>query len=67
VEEDVADDEAEYGVAEELESLVVADVAVLGLVRVRLVSEGAGEELSALEVVADAALEFSEVGQSGLV
>src|ERR1043165_9351360 len=61
LEEQIADDEAEHGVAEKLERLVVADVAVLGLVRERLVRERAREELAPREAVADARLEARQV------
>src|ERR1043165_4608899 len=61
MEEQVADDEAEDGVAEELERLVVADVALLRLVRVRLVRQRAREELAPREAVADALLETGQV------
>ena len=65
--QDVADDEAEHGVAEELEGLIVADVAGFRLVLVRLVGECAGQKLPALKVIADALFEFRQVGQSRLV
>ena len=61
VEEQVADDEAEDGVAEELEGLVVADVALLRLVRVRLVGERAAQQVAAAEGVADALFELREL------
>ena len=61
MEEEVADDEAEHGVAEELERLVVADVLLLRLVRVRLVRQRAREKVAPREAVADALLEARQV------
>ena len=54
----VADDEAENGIAEELERLVIADILLPGLVGVRLVGEAAREEIAAAEGVSDALLEY---------
>src|ERR1051325_1075078 len=61
LEEQIADDEAEHGVAEKLEGLVVADVILLGLVRERLVRERAREDLAPREAVADTLLEAGQV------
>ena len=57
-EEHVADHEAEHGVAEELEGLVVTRVLAPRFVRVRLVSDGSCEQVAPLKGVADAPLEF---------
>jgi hypothetical protein len=57
-EKEIADHEAQNGVAEELEGLVVADVVVAGFVGVGLVRDGACEEVTSLERVSDASLEL---------
>lgn len=46
MEEDVRDDEAEDGVAEEFEGFVVVRVVVFRFMRMRLVGERAHEELA---------------------
>jgi hypothetical protein len=62
-EEQVADDEPEHGIAQELERLVVPDGGVLGLVRVRLVRQCPAEQVGPLEAVAEP---FFECGNGGV-
>src|SRR5207248_4564084 len=61
MEEQIADHEAENGVPQKLEGLVVADVLVPRLVRERLVSECPVEDIPAAERIPDETFEFGQV------
>src|SRR5258708_4268909 len=67
---DVADDEPEHGITEELERLVMTDTFLPGLVRVRLMGERSSKNIGVLKGVPDALLKLAELvvrGQSGEV
>jgi hypothetical protein len=57
----IADDESENGVAEELEGLVILDAVLPRLVRIRFVGESASEEIAAPEAVTQTLFEFRQV------
>ena len=59
-EQHVGDDEAEHGIAEELERLVVEHAAARVLVRARLVRQRVLEEAAVAEAVVDPLLERFE-------
>src|SRR5262249_47120790 len=56
--DELPDDKAEYGVSQELETLVVRGGRFAALVGERLVRQGAGEELPVPELVAQDSFEF---------
>src|SRR6185369_14781392 len=63
VEEEIADDEAEDGVAQELEGLVVASRFDLRFVRIRLVRQRPRQKVATLKRIADTLLEIARVGR----